>query len=79
MDEELIKSKLFQVVKDSLCISSEINLTDNLVDDLGADYIDIVYIVIELEEKFGVTIPEDSVEKCFTVGGLLNVLKENIK
>ena len=46
----------------------------SFIDDLGADSLDIVELVMAFEEEFGVEIPDDAAEKIATVGDAINFL-----
>ncbi|MGE4313561.1 MAG: acyl carrier protein [Pseudobdellovibrionaceae bacterium] len=49
----------------------------SFIDDLGADSLDTVELVMEFEEKFNVEIPDDAAEKIQTVGDAINFIKQN--
>ena len=49
------------------------------IDDLGADSLDTVELIMALEEEFNVEIPDEDAEKMVTVGDAMNYLKENVK
>ena len=49
----------------------------SFIDDLGADSLDIVELVMAFEEEFGVEIPDDAAEKINTVGDANNDIEEN--
>ena len=49
----------------------------SFIDDLGADSLDTVELVMAFEEEFGVEIPDDAAEKIQTVGDAVNFIKEN--
>ena len=53
---------------------SKITLESNIIDDLGADSLDIVEMLMTLEDTTGKTIPDDKVGQIKTVGDLVNVL-----
>jgi len=55
----------------------EVTLESNLIDDLGADSLDWAEMVIETEEEFNITIDEDEFKKLYTIGDIINYLKEN--
>ena len=48
----------------------------NFIDDLGADSLDTVELVMALEEEFGIEIPDEDAEKILTVGKALDYIKE---
>ena len=47
----------------------------NLLDDLGADSLDVVELVMALEEEFGIQVPDEDVENIRTVGDILEYLE----
>ena len=49
----------------------------SFIDDLGADSLDTVELVMAFEEEFGVEIPDDAAEKIQTVGDAINFIKDN--
>ncbi|RFB81012.1 acyl carrier protein [Methylovirgula sp. 4M-Z18] len=51
----------------------------NFIDDLGADSLDIVELVMAFEEEFGVEIPDDQAETITTVGDAIKFLEKNAK
>ena len=51
----------------------------SFVDDLGADSLDTVELVMAFEEEFGCEIPDEDAEKIRTVGDAINYLKEHVK
>ena len=51
----------------------------SFVDDLGADSLDIVELVMAMEEEFDVEIPDEDVERMQTIGDALDYLKERIE
>jgi len=67
MSETLDKVK--EVVMDKLGVEeSQITETAHFMDDLGADSLDTVELIMQLEEEFGIEIPDDDAEKITTVG-----------
>lgn len=55
-------------------------LTDNkrVIEDLGADALDIVELAMELEAEFDVTLPEEGLNACVTVGDYRRLVKDNL-
>ena len=51
----------------------------SFIDDLGADSLDIVELVMAFEEEFGVEIPDDAAEKISTVGDAIKFIEEHKK
>lgn len=48
------------------------------VDDLGADSLDLVELIMALEDEYGIEIPDEDAEKIITVGDAINYLKERL-
>ena len=74
---EVSHDKIKQIIADQLGVKKE-EVTDNakFVDDLGADSLDTVELVMALEEEFGVEIPDEDAEKLTTVGDALRYIDE---
>ena len=56
---------------------SKVTPEASFIDDLGADSLDTVELVMAFEEEFGVEIPDDAAEKITTVGDAINYIKEH--
>ncbi|MFA6320851.1 MAG: acyl carrier protein [Candidatus Omnitrophota bacterium] len=74
---DVSQDKIKQIIADQLGVKKE-EVTDNakFVDDLGADSLDTVELVMALEEEFGVEIPDEEAEKLVTVGDALRYIEE---
>lgn len=55
---------------------NEVTETASFTDDLGADSLDVVELVMALEEEFGIDIPDDDVTNLKTVGDAVNYIQE---
>ena len=55
-----------------------ITLETNLIDDLGADSLDVVELIMSLEDEFGVTISDEDAAQLYTVGRIVEYL-DNMK
>ncbi len=55
----------------------EINLEASFIEDLGADSLDIVELVMALEEEFDITIPDEDAEKIRTVGDAVSYIQDH--
>jgi acyl carrier protein len=78
MDREELYEKIKGVVVDQLGVEEDdISEDASFVDDLGADSLDIVELVMALEEEFGVSIPDEQAEKIKTVGDAVDFIAEN--
>jgi len=74
-----IEQRVREIIADQLGESIE-NITPekDFVQDLGADSLDVVELVMALEEEFGIEIPEEDAEKIKTVGDAINYIKEKL-
>lgn len=59
--------------------AEEVTPEASFVDDLGADSLDVVELVMAFEEEFGLEIPDEDAEKIRTVGDAVNYIKEKTK
>ena len=65
-----------EILVDSLgCSAEDVTLEADLKDDLGADSLDAVEVIVELEDKFSVEIPDDVAEKMRTVQDIVSYLE----
>ena len=79
MDHDELYEKVKAVIVDQLGVEEDdINEDAAFVDDLGADSLDIVELVMALEEEFGVSIPDEQAEKIKTVGDAVDFITENV-
>ena len=71
--------KIKQIVVDKLSVEeSDITPEKKFIDDLGADSLDIVELIMALEEEFGVEIPDEDVEKIVTVNDAMDYIKAKL-
>lgn len=70
-----IEAKIIKIVADQLNVDeSEINSDSSFVDDLGADSLDTVELVMAFEEEFGVEIPDDDAESIQSVQNAIDYI-----
>ena len=75
MDE--IESKVIKIISEQLGKDeAEIKLESNFIDDLEADSLDTVVLVMALEEEFKIDIPDDSAEQIATVQSAVDYIRE---
>ncbi len=73
-----IAERVKKIVVEHLGVEeSKVTEQASLIDDLGADSLDQVELVMAFEEEFGVEIPDDAAEKIRTVGDAVTFLKEH--
>lgn len=70
-----VDEKVMDIVSEQLSVPrEEVTRDSSFVDDLKADSLDIVELVMELEDEFDVSIPEDEVESINTVGAAIDFI-----
>ena len=74
-----IFEKVKDLIADQLDVDDKDSITESssITDDLGADSLDVVDLVMALEAEFNVEIPEDQVENIKTVGDIVKYIEEN--
>lgn len=78
MSKEEILEKLKGLVVDQLGVEEEeVTLEATIQEDLGADSLDVVDLVMSVEEEFGVKISDDDMAELKTVGDIVNYIDEN--
>jgi acyl carrier protein len=79
MEHEEIFDKVKEVIVDQLNVEED-DVTEDaaFVDDLGADSLDIVELVMALEEQFAISIPDEQAEKIKTVGDAVTFIAESL-
>ena len=74
-----LKEKVVSIIVDKLGVNPEdVVETASFTNDLGADSLDTVELIMEFEKEFNVSIPDDQAEKISTVGDALKYIEENI-
>ncbi len=80
MEKEELLKKVKEIVADKLSISEEQVTEDaSFMEDLGADSLDTVELVMALEDEFGLNIPDDQAEKMTTVGKAMEYIMAHKK
>ena len=73
-----IEDRVKSIVVDHLGVEAgEVKPEASFIDDLGADSLDIVELVMAFEEEFGVEIPDDAAEKITTVRDAIDYIEAN--
>jgi acyl carrier protein len=77
MDVSTAKAKVVDIIANQLGVDKEIITPEaNIVDDLGADSLDVVELVMALEEAFDLEIPDEEAEKIRTVKDVFGYLEK---
>ena len=75
----MIFDKVKAIIVDQLGVEeNEVKLESSFVDDLGADSLDIVELIMALEEEFDLEIPDADAEKVVTVSDVVEYIKDNV-
>ncbi|MGA1847499.1 acyl carrier protein [Deferribacter abyssi] len=75
-----IETRVKKIIAEQLNIDeSEIKPESSFVDDLGADSLDTVELIMAFEEEFGMEIPDEEAEKIKTVQDAINYIKEHME
>jgi len=77
---ESLESRVIGLIVEQLGVSSEeAHLQASFADDLGADSLDIVELVMSFEEAFDIEIPDEDAEKIQTIGDVVTYLQEHVE
>ena len=75
-----ITSRVKAIIVDKLGVDeTEVTPEATFTNDLGADSLDTVELIMELEKEFNITIPDDQAEKITTVGDAISYVEANAK
>ena len=80
MTKEEIEQKVIDIVAEQMGVDKgEINRDTHFINDLNADSLDTVELVMEFEDEFDTTIPDEEAEKIQTVGQAIDYILEHIE
>ncbi len=75
-----ISSKVKAIIVDKLGVDeAEVTDSASFTNDLGADSLDTVELIMQFEKEFGITIPDDQAEKITNVGEAIAFIEQNAK
>ena len=75
-----IAERVKAIIVDKLSVEeSEVTNEASFTNDLGADSLDTVELIMELEKEFNISIPDDQAEKITTVGDAIKYVEDNAK
>ncbi len=73
-----IKDKIVSIIVEKLGVEpAEVTNEASFTNDLGADSLDTVELIMEFEKEFNIAIPDDQAEKIATVGDAIKYIEEN--
>lgn len=76
---DTIEAKVHSIIEEKLGVDeSEISRDASFTDDLGADSLDTVELIMEFEKEFDITIPDEEAEQIATVGDAVDYLEEKV-
>ena len=79
MSSEEIFEKVKEIIVEQLGVAEgNITMKASFIDDLGADSLDIVELIMALEEEFDIEIPDSDAEKVVTVGDVVEYIKDHV-
>lgn len=70
--------KVVEILRENLDTEIEITPETNFVDDLEADSLEIVDLLLVFEEEFGCSIPDEKLSEIKTVGNIVTLIEENM-
>lgn len=80
MADENIEAKVKDIIVEQLGVNAEqVNPDAKFIEDLGADSLDTVELIMALEEEFGIEVPDEEAEKLVSVGDVNRYIEENAK
>lgn len=75
----MVFEKLKEILAEQLDVDADSITKDSLlIEDLGADSLDAIDIVMSVEDEFKIEVPDENIEKIETVGDMLNYIENNI-
>ena len=79
MGSDEVFEKVKSIIVEQLGVAdTAVTMEASFIDDLGADSLDIVELIMALEEEFDIEIPDSDAEKVATVGDVVEYIKEHV-
>ena len=73
----MVVEKVKELVAEQLGVSKEsVTLESNIIEDLGADSLDVIEMLMTLEDEFGITIPDEKINEIKTVGQIVEIIEK---
>jgi acyl carrier protein len=77
MSDKSIEDKVKEIIVEQLSVNAEqVTTSAKFIEDLGADSLDVVELVMAFEEQFGVEVPDEDAEKLQTVGDVVKYIED---
>jgi acyl carrier protein len=78
MSQEAIFESVKNILVEQLGVdAADVSMESNFIDDLNADSLDIVELIMAMEQEFGISIPDEEAERIKSVGDAVNFIKNN--
>ena len=78
MDNDAVFDKIKEILVEQLGVEEEdVTMESSFTDELNADSLDIVELVMAMEQEFGISIPDEEAERIRTVGDAVEFVKNN--
>ncbi|MBP7402998.1 MAG: acyl carrier protein [Clostridia bacterium] len=78
MSQESIFESVKNILVEQLGVDAgDVTMESNFIDDLNADSLDIVELIMAMEQEFGISIPDEEAERIKNVGDAVNFIKNN--
>ena len=79
-DQKTIEQRVKEIIVEQLGVNEEqVTPAASFQDDLGADSLDTVELIMALEEEFGIEVPDEEAEKLVSVGDVIRYIEDNAK
>jgi acyl carrier protein len=80
MSEQTIEQRVKKIIVEQLSVNADqVTPEAKFIEDLGADSLDTVELVMALEEEFGIEVPDEQAEKLQSVGDVIKYVEETAK
>lgn len=77
MEVDMVIDKVKELVAEQLGISKDkITENSNIIEDLGADSLDVIEMLMTLEDEYGITIPDDKISQIKTINQIVELIEE---
>lgn len=75
----MVFEKVKTIIADQLAIDEDsITMESNVIDDLGADSLDVVDVLSQLQDEFSIDVPDSEIENMKTIGDIVNYIENNL-
>lgn len=79
MERKEIESRVIRVIIETLSVKGDVELDKRLIDDLGADSLDLTALSMELESQFSVELSDEESLKILTVSDAVDIIQNKLK